>query len=283
MKKVTVKAYAKINLTLDVKELKNNFHPIRSIVSSVGIFDKITLVKRKDKKIKLTTSGINPGCSKTQNNAYKTAELFMKTFSTNGVNIYLKKQIPVGAGLGGSSADVAGVLIGMKKLFGLDVDLEPLANVLGSDCNYMLRGGYAYLSGRGEKVRPLLVRKRFPVVIITSSEAVSSKKCYKAFDERGKVSKECSGVALKFLENEDYAGFFAVMKNDLYKSALTFCPSMKDNLTALKESGASVAIMTGSGSAVYGIYKNGFAQGRAYKKLKKKQVGFGIIKTKTKI
>jgi hypothetical protein len=161
MKKITVKIPAKINLTLDVVGVRDGFHDIESLCVGVNIYDKITVKKRSDKLVTLKEVGIKAGCEVQNNNAYKSAILFMQTFRTSGVDIIVDKSIPVGAGLGGSSADIAGVLLAMQKLFGVKKDIKPLADSLGSDSGYMLSVRPAIISGRGDKVIDLNEKKSF--------------------------------------------------------------------------------------------------------------------------
>ena len=137
MRKVKVKIPAKINITLDVLDkTPDGFHDLKSLVASINIYDKITLKKRKDVFISLKEKGNVTGLQE-ENNAYKTAKKFMAKYDTPGVNIVIDKKIPIANGLGGSSADIAGVLIAMKKLYKVDCDLSELASELGSDVCYM--------------------------------------------------------------------------------------------------------------------------------------------------
>ena len=158
MKRVKIKVPAKINLTLDITGVKDGYHHLKSIVSSINLYDTITLIKRNDDKITLLEKGIESGCDTQKNNAFKACKAFINKFGTTGVDIVLNKKIPVGGGLGGSSADIAGVLNGMKKLFGIDGSVKDLADELGSDSRYMLEGGWAVISERGNKVKKLKIR-----------------------------------------------------------------------------------------------------------------------------
>ena len=153
MKKITIKAKAKINLTLDVVGLNSGYHDINTLVTTIDLYDRIILKKRKDSAISLNCTGVKMDCAITDNNAYKTAKAFADKFSTGGVDITVQKNIPLGAGLGGSSADIAGVLNGLKALYGVNESVLDIANALGSDSGYMLSGGYAVLSGRGDKIK----------------------------------------------------------------------------------------------------------------------------------
>ena len=112
--KVRVKIPAKINLTLDVVGVKNGYHELNSLVASVNIFDAFALVKRKDCAVNVTFTGLSADVEGKDSIACRAAELFVKEFGTTGADITIKRNIPAGGGLGGSSADAAGGLVGMQ-------------------------------------------------------------------------------------------------------------------------------------------------------------------------
>ncbi len=279
MKKITVKANAKINLTLDILGVSGGYHLLSSLVCSIYLSDIITVKKRKDNNITLKNKGIEIDCSLIDNNAYRAARLFQKTFATSGVDIMINKKIPLGSGLGGSSADIAGVLNAMKKLFNVEEDLGKLANELSSDAYYMLKGGYALMSGRGDKVKWLNANKKLYFIIFQDSESVSTRACYKRFDELNISPENCTEQALKAFKNNDEK-FFEIIKNDLYSPAVTLNRNIELNLIALKNAGAKTAIMTGSGSAVIGVFNNKKERDKVYKILLGR-FGNKIIKTET--
>ncbi len=281
MKKLKLKTPAKINLTLDVLGVNaQGFHDIRSFVTSIDVYDYITLKKRSDFKFDLKCKGIDPKCSMSDNNAYKSAKRFAKAFKTNGVSIVVDKHIPVGAGMGGSSADIAGVLNGMKTLFSITDSVKPLADSLGSDSSYMLKGGLAILNGRGDEQEFLSLDFEFYLLIVLQDEVIASKQCYQRFDEQNKIYSPCTDAIVSALKNKDFNEFCRLAKNDLYSSTASFIPEIENNIKALKDAGAPLAIMTGSGSAVVGVFDNAKERDKAYKKLKK-TCGKKILKAKT--
>ena len=268
MKKIKIKVPAKINLTLDVLGVEKGYHNLKSLVASIDIYDYVTIKRRTDWDITLQNKGIDVGCATIDNNAYKAAKLFSDTFITEGVDIIIEKNIPVGAGLGGSSADVAGVLNGMKTLFAPDKDVKTLANALGSDSVYMLDGGWAIMSGRGDKLDFKKVDKTLYLVILLADKGVSSTACYKKFDSLKKMSKPCTEKTYKaFVENE-FEKFYASAKNDLYPASKHFVEQLDFNEKALKKAGAPLVVMTGSGSAMLGVFTDKKQRDKVYKTLK---------------
>lgn len=280
MKKVKIKQSAKINLTLDVVGVEGKFHEIRSLVSTIDVYDTIVIKKRKDKKVTLKVKGLDVMCDTPDNNAYKTAKAFMDKFNTKGVNITLIKKILVGAGMGGSSADIAGVLKGMKKLFKITDSLIPIAEELGSDTAYMINGGFAVISGRGEKISKKHVEKPLSLIVVSGQNPISARASYKQFDKLEKEFKPCTDKAYKHLKSGEFDKFCTVAKNDLYQASKLLDDQITANKIVLEKAGAPLAVMTGSGSAVIGVFKDKKPRNRVYRKLKgiyKNQ----IIKAKT--
>lgn len=279
MNKVKIFAPAKVNFTLDILGEEQGFHKIKSLVSTISLGDTVVLKKRNDKSITITQEGIIVECPLEQNNAYKSAKLFMETFNTCGVDIIIKKRIPLGGGLGGSSADICAVLKGMKKLYKIEQDITPLANILGSDTAYMLDGGLAVIEGRGEIVSHINARLNLYLLLLTADSSVTAGECYKEFDRIGEIYPSVTDKALGCLVNRSYTEFILSLKNDLYIPAKTLCPEIEQNLNLLKEQGD--CFMTGSGSVTVGVYRTKRARNKAYKKLLP-IVTTKLIKTKTK-
>lgn len=266
MKKVVIKAPAKVNLTLDVLGVENGYHKIKSLVSTINLYDKITVKKRKDSRINLIMKGLPVDCDVLENNAYKAGKAFVEKYKTLGVDIIVDKKIPVGSGLGGSSVDIAGVLKAMKRLFEKGEVLS-IANSLGSDSGYLLSGGYAVLTGRGEKIEKKDINEKLYLLIITEEKKITSRESYKLFDKQEKTYRPCTASAEKALKDKDFYRFYLVLKNDLTSASSSKVEEIKANLTALKKAGASAQVMTGSGTAVYGIFSSKKEREKAYKKL----------------
>jgi len=161
-----------------------------SFVCSIDVFDLVVLKKRKNPLSSVTMHGLgSESIPPEKNNALKAAEAFSKAFGTNGADITVYKNIPMGAGLGGSSADVSGVLNGMAKLYGVtDYEkLKEIADNLGSDTGYMLTGGFARMQGRGELVTPIETNTKLHFLLLCPSSEVSAGACYKKYDELPKT------------------------------------------------------------------------------------------------
>ena len=268
---VTVKSYAKLNISLKITGVNDGFHMLDSVVMTVDLYDLVTIKKRKDDKILVSFEGKYGFIPKLQEetNAYKAAKAFMEQYNTSGVNITIIRNIPTGSGMGGSSADIVGVLKGMKQLFKIDCDLKPLADSLGSDTGYLLTGGFARLYGRGEIVEPLVTDKDYYFVIMKADKAVVTKDCFKLYDEINAPSYADNDKVVEAIKQGDLSLLSSNACNDLYLPATKLNEEVEKNLNILKSLNPEYASMTGSGSTCFAIYSNYEMASWACDKLKK--------------
>ncbi len=271
MKKVTVQIPAKLNLTLDILGKTNKYHSIRSLVASINVYDTVTVVKRQDDVVTLREQGYSSGCQVDKNNAFKAAKLFMDTFYTPGVDIILKKNIPIAGGLGGSSADAVAVLKGMNKLYDINGALVPLADKLGSDTTYMLTGGYSILSGRGNDIEPIDYKKKFYLILCLERNGITSTDAYASFDEINEFYPATTDVAVNVLKSNSNGAiehFATTIKNDFARVAIEKVPEIKKNIARFLEHGAIASSITGSGTTTFGLYRSKKERDVAFNKLK---------------
>ncbi|MBO7298144.1 MAG: 4-(cytidine 5'-diphospho)-2-C-methyl-D-erythritol kinase [Clostridia bacterium] len=262
MQSVKIKAYAKINLTLEIQGVEKGYHLLDSLVASIDLHDVITLKKRKDRLSSVTMKGMgSESIPPEKNNALKAAEAFSETFGVFGVDITIYKNIPLGAGLGGSSADISGVLLGMAKLYGITdfAAVETLADSLGSDTRYMLTGGYARMQGRGEKITPLNITQPLHLLLICPDSSVSAGACYQKYDTLPKTlqwresqTENCIAALQKNQVNE--VGRY--LTNDLFVPALHLNGEVEQALLEAQSFAPLGACMTGSGSCVFALFES---------------------------
>ena len=255
---VRIKAYAKLNLTLDLVGEEGGYHMLDSLVCSVDLFDVIWASKRRDGQINLTMHGL--GCETLpleENNAYKAARAFVQTFSTNGADIRIYKNIPLGAGMGGSSADAAGVLNAMAKLYAIKdtVALKAIADSLGSDTGYMLTGGFARLNGRGEKVRPIGACLQLNFLVLVPDGGVSTAKCFALCKGETEERERRTHAACEALQAGNLADLGASFQNALYPAAVQLNPRVAQAAEELKSLSPLGVCMTGSGSGVFALFE----------------------------
>ena len=258
MESVRVKAYAKINLTLFITGKEKGYHTLDSLVASVDLYDAITVKKRRDKLISLTMRGLgSEAIPYESNNAAKAAELFVEKFGTCGADITICKNIPMGAGLGGSSADAAGVLKGLAKLYKVNdsASLKLLADATGSDTHYMLSGGWARLFGRGNNVKAVDGKLKLHILLLVPSDTVSTAKCYSAFDSLGNFGGNSDRAEAAVID-KDINGLAYELSNALAPAAATLSDEIKKCIDELNEFAPLAVNMTGSGSGVYALFEN---------------------------
>lgn len=255
---VSIKSYAKLNLTLNILGVEKGFHNLDSIVTTIDLYDNITLTKRNDKNITIKMFGEgSESIPLESNNAFKSARLFIEKFNTNGVDIEIQKNIPLGLGVGGSSADSAGVLNGLKKLYETAdrKSLSKIADSVGSDNRYMLKGGYARLFKRGNRIERIDSKMQLYFLLVAPNEGVSTSECYKLFDDIGTFGGN-SEIVKRALQYEDMNTLSKNLNNSLLLPAKVLSKSIEAELENLSKLDPLAVNMTGSGSGVYALFEN---------------------------
>ncbi len=260
MNTVRIKSYAKVNLTLEITGNEGGYHLLDSLVASVDIFDLIVLKKRKDKLSSVRMHGLgSESIPPENNNALKAAELFSQTFGTSGADITVYKNIPIGAGLGGSSADASGVLNGMAKLYGVtdETALGTLADRLGSDTKYMLRGGFARMQGRGNELTPFSCDEQYHFFMLLPASSVATGACYREYDcNPVRFGEEnATEKAIDALLKKDINGLGRYLTNDLFPPAARLNQDVQKAFEEAKSFSPLGVVMTGSGSCVLALFE----------------------------
>lgn len=269
MKSVRVKSYAKVNLNLNVGGRTGNYHALDTVAASIELFDAISLRARKDKRVTFRCS--LPELETGDNNAERAARAFLEKYGTNGADIFVRKGIPVGGGLGGSSADVAGTLRGMAKLYGIKDDLAPLAAELSSDGVFQLRGGYGRLRGKGDDVAFADSRAFCYILLVMPEEGVRTADVFAEFDRTGvRGDPERTDRAWRALVSGDFAWLAQNLANDLFAPACALCGEIAAAYADVAGLGPSGAVMSGSGSTVLAMFESKELVFWAASKLKRK-------------
>ena len=263
-----VKVYAKLNLTLNVLGRRDGFHIIDSIVSSVDVFDVVEVVPRFDGRI--TVAGMD-NLLPEQNAAYKAAKGFIEYFSPTwyeqsedysvlpGADITIKKGIPIGAGMGGSSADAAAVIYALCSMCNVGLngdDVRSLCAELGSDINYMLRGGLARLHGKGDDAEYAELGRPLYFALTTFSTSMSTSEVYAQFDNLAPEQPFMdNGALFEILQRLFPYGVTECFNNHLQVSAESLSDYAYNYLQFCKGQNLTPN-MTGSGSAYYVAFVN---------------------------
>lgn len=246
-------ANAKINLGLNVVEKRNDgFHNIESIFYPVmDLFDVLEVVENQ--QLEFTSSGIEIPGDEDSNLCIKAFQIIKENHDIPNVKIHLLKNIPIGAGLGGGSSDAAFMLKALNELFNLHLSNEKLidyARKLGSDCAFFIENKPAYAYHRGDKLETIdidlssyKIEIEYPDIHIGTTEAYSG------------IVPVLSKENLKDLIKQPIEGWKSSIKNDFEESVFPLHPSIEELKKKMHTKGAIFASMTGSGSAVFGIFK----------------------------
>ena len=251
---ITVYAPAKINLTLDIVGTReDDYHLLESIFQSVSIYDTITTEKAD--AITLDAPGCD--CPVEKNTAYKAAVAFMNYTGLNkGVHLTVQKRIPQQAGMGGGSADAAGVLVALNKLFKTGLTTQQLCVIgltAGADVPFCIVGGTAFVTGIGEKIQPLPPLPDCYIVIAQPAEGISTKEAYAAVDNAEILARPDNAAAIKAMGEGDLAGVCAQAVN-VFESA-TRLEGVRDIRRRMEQYHPLCSQMTGSGSVVFAIFR----------------------------
>ncbi|MBR5785644.1 MAG: 4-(cytidine 5'-diphospho)-2-C-methyl-D-erythritol kinase [Clostridia bacterium] len=265
---VTVKAYCKINLSLDIKGVRSDGkHEVDMVMQSLPLYDilEIRKIEASNNEIMLRTNA-EWVPTDNRNTAYKAAELLRRDFSQIdcGTEIFIDKRVPGCGGLGGSSSDAAGVLIGMNELYGLELSLEELQKYgaqIGADVPFLLKYGAAIATGTGTELKYIEPLREGVLLLVNSGAEVSTKEAYKLYDileESGRIPYEAHTNAEETAEAmvKGLDALAGKMKNVLEFPAFCMVPEISNIKNEIAAAGATVAMMSGSGATVFGIFKN---------------------------
>ncbi len=256
MKKMRVKTAAKINLALDiVDKLPNGYHEIESVFQTVGLYDEIT--------VELTESDISISCEVPEkflssdsipcderNIAHRAAKKFIDENKLEiGCRIQIKKGIPSQAGMGGGSTDAAAVLFCLNKLTGKSFSAP---EKLGADVPFFLIGGTAYVTGIGEKITPIADYSGKILVIAKGTQGVSTAEAYSKIDALENPAPIPVKDLISAIQNSENTAPYV---GNIFESAIKL-DEVDDIKSKMLNLGADAVCMTGSGSAVFGIFSN---------------------------
>ncbi len=255
---VTEQAAAKVNLLLNVgRKREDGYHELVSVMQTVGVYDTVTVTAHTGGGIHLTCDEPNLATDET-NLCYKAAVKFFTYTGTenDGVSIDLQKRLPMQAGLGGGSADAAAVLRAMRRLYAPDLsdeELETMAAELGSDVPFCVRGGMALACGRGEELTVLSPLPACWFVLVKPEAAFSTGKMYGLIDQRRCYDEDGADAMLAALKAGDLKAVCAAMGNT-FERILPPDSEIFAIQHRLRDLGALSAMMSGSGSAVFGVF-----------------------------
>jgi 4-diphosphocytidyl-2-C-methyl-D-erythritol kinase len=275
MASMTLRAFAKINLSLRVSSVRpDGFHDVRTILQAIDLFDRVKCEARRGPfQIRCDTPDVPTDRT---NLVWKAAQLLWAAAGRSGeprnTVVTLQKNIPMKAGLGGGSSDAAAALQGLRRLWKLrvpDEQIYALSARLGSDVPFFLVGGTALGLGRGDEVYPLENLPRYRVVLVIPPFGVATNEAYAWLDAkrlREPLSTDTPEKGSRSLFGSlpaTWLGRTASLVNDLEDPVTARHPTIGQLKQRLTDLGALMAAMSGSGSTVFGVFESAAAANRA--------------------
>lgn len=252
---VTVLAPAKLNLSLDVVgTLPNGYHDLDMVMQTIDLYERITL--RRSRNLTLTLPGSFVPANDKNTAVQAALAFFHYTGLLAGVEITIRKRVPVRAGMAGGSADAAGVLVGLNRLYDARLTMSELCAIgagIGADVPFALMGGTCRVQGVGDLIRALPPCPDCRFVVVMPSVGISTPEAFKRYDTMGSPTHPDCEAQERAIRAGNLAGLCAAAGN-----ALEHCSGAEETpaIRALLDAhGAAASLMTGSGAAVFGIFE----------------------------
>ncbi len=259
MDKLVLKARAKINLALDVcRRLENGYHEVKMVMQTVDIFDELEFKKRTDPDIILSVNSRDYLGDLENNLIFRAAKLMKQRYGIQqGIEIRLKKNIPVAAGMAGGSTDAAATMTALNDMFDLGLTRQQLmesALELGADIPFCILGGTALAEGIGEKLTPLPPPPEASLLIVKPPIMVSTKHVYESLRvDTLERHPDIDGM-VNALRQGDLKGITSRMENVMETVTVRDYPIITDIKKMMLGNGAANALMSGSGPSIFGIF-----------------------------
>ena len=256
-----VEATAKVNFTLEVFGRRTDgYHALRSVVMPISLSDTLDIEVSDDGEITSDAGYDDDLCVKAARVLRNVRMFESSSVRMLGARISVKKRIPAGGGLGGGSADAAAVLRALNELWGIGLSREALAEIgaqVGSDVPSLVFNAPVVMEGRGEKISPLSTStSSLHLVLVNPGVHSSTKEVYAACEGRPLDGENLTARMVEALQAGDLSRIAAALMNDLQPPAVKQHPEIADALVSLKTAGVIGAMMSGSGSSVFGLVEN---------------------------
>ena len=269
MEPLKVRSFAKINWMLRILDRRpDGYHDLETIFQTISLHDVLSFTKSDQLELSCDDPTIPAG---EVNLAWRAAARMIEEFGIDPVRIDIRKVIPAGGGLGGGSSNAATTLMALDRMFELDAGPERLLDIaleLGSDVPFFLVGGTAWGAGRGERLRLLPSPPPIPLIVLLPDERVSTAAAYAALAQARAGGEMRSPKPFRFdlaewVMREGVVERGSELLNDFEPVAFRMHPRLEDLKKALLDAGAAVALMSGSGSAIFGAFPDRETRDRA--------------------
>ena len=264
--RAVVRVPGKINLQLSVGPLQSDgYHGLATVFQAVSLYDEITISRSDSEGIRISSEGRHEFLPlNSENLAYKATEIMMKEFELeSGLDLTIKKEIPIAGGMAGGSADAGATIVGIDHLFSLGLKRDAMEQIgarLGADVPFTISGGTAIGTGRGDQITPVLSRGSYNWVLALSSAGLSTPAVFKECDrlrEGLEVSQpHISDKLMHALSSGDSKSLGAALVNDLQSAACSLKPALRLILDVGMDYGALGGLVSGSGPTVAFLAEN---------------------------
>ena len=264
-----IRSLAKINLGLEViRKRPDGYHDIRTLFQWIDLWDTLEFTPRGDGEISLQGNDESIPWD-ASNLVFRAARLLREQAGVNsGVHITVDKKIPAGRGLAGGSSNAAMTLYGLHRMWGLSLSGQKLAGLgsqLGADVPYFFTGGLCLGEERGDRITPLSDLPKMACVLALPPFPVSTAMIYRRLLPSALTSDDKDSKIVRFLE----AGEFGFLENRLEDTIFRFYPQLKDIKSLFRDQGAELSLVTGSGSAVFGLFPDREKAEQSLKEMRK--------------
>jgi 4-diphosphocytidyl-2-C-methyl-D-erythritol kinase len=272
----TVQSFAKINWVLRVLGLRQDgFHELSTIFQTITLHDELRFAARADEQLQLTCNWPEIPLGE-RNLIVRAGRALQEKYGVRkGASIHLEKNIPVEAGLGGGSSNAAVAMLGLARLWQTEVsksELEEIGARLGADVPFFLTGGTALGTGLGAAVKPMNETAFRHLIIVKPEARVSTAEAYKSLRARALTKADSDTIlSISRADEQNWDSHPDALHNDFEPVVLRMKPEIERAKCALLKSGASGALLAGSGSSVFGVFDNQEAQEHAFEELKREK------------
>lgn len=267
---INIKSYAKINLFLDIKgKLNNGYHEIVTVMQNVDLYDVVTIKSKETDEIliKCTDNSIP---TDEKNTCFKAAKLIKEIYHIEkGVEININKSIPSEAGMAGGSSNSAAVILGLNKLWNLNLSVDEILGLalrIGADVPFCVLGGTYLAEGIGEKLTKLNDFIWDNILIVKPEFSMSTAFVYKNLNSVNYNLYKNNNI-VDLIRTSDYNKTATRLQNTLETVVEDFHPKLKEIKQLLIDNGALSSLMTGSGSAVFGLFEDKYSLDKAYERI----------------
>ena len=263
------KCFAKINLSLDSLYTRDDgYHEIDTIMARINLFDELEVNPNNSANFNYS-SNIEDICPVEENLIFKVWDILKERTDNPGVDVYLKKNIPLAAGLAGGSTDAAEMIKALNKLWKLNLsknEMQEIGARLGADIPFFFEDYPARARGIGEILYPFTNKLDMKILLVNDGTKISSAEVYKKLGDYGHIQND---MIVEKLKNGDHSAIFD-FENVMENVVTELYPHLLDIKYDFLDLGAEVSLISGSGASIFGIFMDDMSLNKAYKNLNKK-------------